>query len=223
MEIKIPKINIKYNRLIDPIFIFYCQNNPELKKRGWNDWLPPTKEKILKRVEGYKKEWGKYEKKILTGIIQVLGLDFKDQIIDVHIVSGNPRQMSNPLIIKSGFSPAEFVNSLTHELIHRLFVINELTKIDGQLDDFIHSISKNESDTTKSHIMVSAVLKYIYLDVLNEPFRLELNLLSSQKHSTDEYLRAWNIVEKLGYQKIISDFRDVLKTAKTALENRDVK
>jgi len=220
MEIKLPKINIKYNRLIDPIFIFYCQNNPALKSRGWNDWIPPPKEKILKRVERYKKEWRKYEKKILTGIIQILGLDFKDQIIDVHVVSGNPRQISNPLIIKSGFSPTEFVDSLTHELIHRLFAINELAKIGGQLDDFIRSISKNESDTTKSHIIVHAVLKYIYLDVLNEPIRLKTSLLAAQNHSTDEYLRAWKIVEKIGYRKIISDFRNALKTA---LENKDVK
>lgn len=66
-----PKIIIKYGKLLDPIFIFYCQNNPDLKARGWNDWVPPAQEDVLKKIEDYKKEWLKYETKILKGICDV--------------------------------------------------------------------------------------------------------------------------------------------------------
>ncbi|MDP3958144.1 MAG: hypothetical protein Q8Q36_01605, partial [bacterium] len=56
---KLPRITIKYSKLLDPIFIFYCKNNQDLKARGWNDWIPPTREEIMKRISGYRQEWRK--------------------------------------------------------------------------------------------------------------------------------------------------------------------
>ena len=203
--INIPEIRIKYNRLIDPIFIFYCQNNPELKKSGWNDWVPPQKEGIDRRVENYKTEWVKYEEKILKGLIEITGLDFKNQIIDVHIVSGNPRQISNPLIIKSGFLPDEFVDVLTHELLHRLLTINKIKK-----EIMVSEKYTEETVATQNHIIVHALLKYIYLDILKDDSRLRKNIEDSKKHSTNEYARAWDIVEKEGYMKLINEFKDKL-------------
>ena len=206
---KTPKIIIKYSQLIDPMFIFYCQNNPELKKRGWNEWVAPPKEEILKRVRNYNKEWSKYEKKILNGMCYILELDFKTNIINVHIVSGNPRSMSHPMIIKSGYPPDEFVDVLTHELIHVLLVLNASDK--GITHYKIKKKHMNESQATRDHIIVHAVLKYIYLDILKQPYRLDRNLLKSKKHSTDDYSRAWAIVEQDGYRQIISDFKSNYK------------
>lgn len=205
MSAQLPEIKIKYNRLIDPIFVFYCQNNPELKKLGWNDWVPPSKEEIIQRVENYKAEWAKYEEKILKGLIKITGLDFKNQIIDVHIVSGNPRQISNPLIVKSGFSPDEFVDVLTHELLHRLFTLNRINK-----EIMISKKYIEETEAVKNHIIVCALLKYVYLDILKDDSRLRKNMENSKKHRTDDYTRAWNIVEKEGYIKLINEFKDKL-------------
>lgn len=207
MEIQLPEIRIKYNRLIDPIFVFYCQNNPELKKLGWNDWVPPPKEEIIQQVKRYKEEWVKYEEKILRGLIQTTGLDFKNQIINVHIVSGNPRQISNPLIIKSGFLPSEFVDVLTHELIHKLFSNNS--------DKFSWSILTEmfpeESRTAKNHIFTHAVLKYIYLDILKDKPRLDKNIIRSNNSTDDGYSKAWKIVEKRGYNELIKELKSKYK------------
>lgn len=198
-----PKIRIKYNRFLDPIFTFYCKNNPELKERGWNDWIPPEKEKVLERVKNYKEEWAKYENVILSRMCEILGLDFKRNIIDVHIVSGNSRQFSNPIIIKSGFSPDEFVDVLTHELIHVLFQDN----IDIFPTKILDEMFLNESKTTKNHIITHAVLKFIYLDILRDFSRLERNILNSKKHSSSDYARAWEIVEEKGYLELIEDLK----------------
>lgn len=203
-NVKIPEIIIKYNRFLDPIFIFYCKNNPELKARGWNDWVPPGKEKVLERVENYKKEWAKYGDKILAEMCNVLGLNFKRNIIDVHIVSGNPRQFSDPLIMKSGFAPNEFVDSFTHELLHVLFQDN----IDIFPVSILESMFPGESTTTKNHCITYAVLKFLYLDILHDNDKLERNIIRSKKHSSSDYTRAWKIVEKNGYQKIIDDFKN---------------
>ncbi len=203
-----PKVNIKYNRFLDPIFIFYCQNSPETKNRGWHEWSPPSKEVLEKRIENYRSEWQKNETKILNAMCKSLGLNFKRNIIDVHIVSGNQRQFSHPLVIKSGFSPSDFVDVLTHELIHILLTDN--TDNIPTLKNLFPTYFA-ESYLTLNHILVQAVLKYIYLDILNEPKKLKANIASSKKHSTPDYSRAWEIVEKEGYLNIIHQFKISLK------------
>lgn len=204
---KSPRIIIKYGKVLDPIFIFYCQNNPDLKARGWNDWVPPTQEEVFKRIENYKKEWSKYETKILKGICAVLNLKFKRNAIDVYIVSGNPRQLSAPIVIKSSFNPDEFVDSLTHELIHTLFGDNGRRVPISIWDEMF----PEETKSVKSHVVVHSVLKYIYLDILKDEKRLERNIESSRKHDTNDYLRAWEIVQKEGYIEIIKKFKNKIR------------
>ena len=200
---KLPRIIIKYSKVLDPIFIFYCQNNPDSKARGWNDWVPPTQEELFKRIENYKKEWSKYETKIVKGIYSVLNLKFKRDTIDVYIVSGNPRQLSSPIVIKSGFNPDEFVDSLTHELIHALFQDNGREIPISIWDEMF----PEETKSVKSHVVLHSVLKYIYLDILKDEKRLERNIENSKKHSTNDYSRAWEIVEERGYHELIAEFK----------------
>lgn len=199
-----PKIIIKYNRLLDPIFVFYSQNAPEWKRLGWDKWVPPDKKELDKRIENYQKAWKLIETKVITALCDVLGLNFRRNIIDVHIVSGNPRQISRPLIIKSGYPIDEFLNILIHELIHVLLSDNE--EILPRPEELFSSFP-DETKLTKNHILVHAMLKYIYLNVLKEPERLNNNIVTSRKHSTSEYYRAWEIVEKEGYLEIIDYFK----------------
>jgi hypothetical protein len=198
--VKIPKIIIEYNRFLDPIFIHYVQSNPE-----WKDCIIPEKEDVLERVENYKNEWIKYEQEILYGLSNITGLKFNRDVIDIYIVSVNPRQFSNPIIIKSGFSPDEFVDTLTHELIHRLLVLNKIKK-DIIIDDKYFT----ESEIVKNHIIVHALLKYIYLDILKDDSRLKKNILRSKNHGTNEYTHAWEIVEQEGYKNLIEEFKNKL-------------
>lgn len=194
----IPKIRIKYNRFLDPIFKAYIKSIPR-----WKDWVEPTEAEVKERVKKYKEEWVKYEHIIIPQICAILNLDFKRNIIDAHIVSGNPRQFSDPIVIKSSFSPDEFVDVLIHELLHVLFQDN----IDIFPVSILEDIFPGESKTTKNHIITYATLKFLYLDVLRDNSRLERNILNSKKHSTSDYIRAWNIVDNKGYMEIITDFK----------------
>ena len=174
-----PKVNIQYGRLIDPVFIFYCQNNPQLKKRGWNDWTPPSKDVLNKRIKAYKEEWAKYD--IIENISKTLNLSFKQNIIDVFIVSGVSRASSHPIIIKSGLKPREFVTTLSHELIHRILTENKIKKV---------LYDKESSDTTNNHVIIYSILKKI-LD--KELWDTEVLLAKS-----DDYKRAIELSEKIG-------------------------
>ena len=206
-KVKLPKITIKYGKLLDPIFVFYCKNKQDLKKQGWNDWVPPAQEKIKQRIYDYRQEWGKSEEKILRGMCNILEMKFKRNIIDVYIVSGSSRQLSDPIVIKSGFKPNEFVDSLTHELIHKLFEDN-IKKFPIMI---LKEMFPNETDTTRNHVITHSVLKYIYLDVLKDKSRLERNLEVSRKHRTNDYARAWEIVEERGYVELIKLLKTKIK------------
>lgn len=194
MNKNIPKIIIKYNRFLDPIFIAYVKSIPK-----WKDWTPPEKEVVLKRIKNYREEWKKYEKEILDGMSDVLKMDFKRNIIDVHIVSGNPRQFSRPIIIKSGLSLDEFVDTLTHELIHVLFQDNN----DIFPVKILSNMFPDESELARNHIITHSVLKHIYINILKDETRLEKNITRSKDHGTNDYSRAWEIVEERGYRELI--------------------
>lgn len=200
---KLPKILINYNRFLDPIFIAFIQSQPQ-----WKDWQPASLEEVQERVVTYNNEWSKYEHKILNALCDITGLNFNRDVIDVYIVSGNPRQFSNPLVIKSGFLPSEFVDVLTHELIHRLFTLSGVSKKVTCSEKYL-----NESDLVKNHILLHALLKYLYLDILNEPERLKNNISRSKAHSTNDYARAWEIVETDGHMNIINESAIKIKTA----------
>ncbi|MEK9182300.1 MAG: hypothetical protein AAB781_01775 [Patescibacteria group bacterium] len=199
-EINLPKIRIKYNRFLDPIFKAYIKSNPK-----WKDWVEPTETEVKERVKKYKEEWTKYEKKILEGICEVLNLNFSQNIIDVHIVSGNDRQFSNPIVIKSGFELDEFIESITHELIHRLFSDNIQNVVAGKI--FLEMFP-NENELIRNHIITHSVLKFIYLDLLKDKEKLEINIEKSSKSSFPEYKRAWEIVEEMGYKELIAEFKN---------------
>lgn len=184
---KLPNIIIQYGRLIDPVFIFYCKNNPELKKRGWNDWTPPSKEELDRRIKAYREEWNKYN--IVEDISKVLNLSFKRDVIDVFIVSGISRASSHPIIIKSGFRPKRFVVTLAHELVHRILTINKIPKV---------IFDEKESDTTNNHVIVYAVLKKILND---EMWNITIKPVS--KYPSEEYVKAREIAEKIGPDKVI--------------------
>lgn len=186
-----PKISIQYNKFLDPIFIGYIQAQPQ-----WKEWIPPSREVVQSNIKAYRKEWEKYGAKVVAAMQEVTGLAFSRTEIDVHIVSGNPRPFSSPLVLKSTYTAIDFVNMLTHELIHCLFRDNEVALKNRHR--FPH-----ENEVVQNHIILHAVLKYIYLDILKEPARLAADI-EFTKNSKLGYDVAWKIVEEGDYREFIS-------------------
>lgn len=195
---KYPKLNIKYSKALDLIVLDYVKNIPKYK-----DWVPPTKEEVLEKVKEFNEVWNKNSNKILKAICKSLNLYFPQNIIDVYIVSGIPRCFSDPIVIKSRFTPEEFIDTLCHELIHKLLGQNKK----NVKKKIVQGFAPEESETTKNHVLIYAVLKHIYLDILKEPSRLDGNIKTSSEHFNDDYTKAWKIVDETGYNKILSEFR----------------
>ncbi len=197
---KNPDIIIRYNRFLDPIFEAYIRSYKE-----WENWDKPSLELVHKNVKMYRKEWQKYGKEALIAMQKVTGLRFKRNHIDIFVVSGNPRSFSSPIVVKSRFSKVDFINVAVHELIHCLYADN-YEKVNGLI-----SVGQENLIVT-DHVVLFAILKYIYLDVFKEPKRLKADIKFC-KNSKFGYDTAWKIVQDGDYRKIISDFRKRLASA----------
>lgn len=197
VSMKLSEVRIWYAWLIDPVYrdVFFA--NPKNRRRRY-----PSAHAIRRRIAAYRRSWKAHESTILAGICHATGVGFEENVIRVHVVGRAPRSVSYPLVTYATNSPSEFVDVLTHELIHH--IITENTK---RVNFFpaVAPLTRGKSMAVKVHVLVHAIHQHIYLDVLKDPSRLRRNLEWSRKDPP--YRAAWAIVEKYGYRLILRRLR----------------
>jgi hypothetical protein len=168
------------------------------------------------RTREYRKAWATYETTILRGMTHVLDLSFYRTVIDVTLAPCF-RGISTPLILNFAADPDRFVDVLTHELLHVLQTDNNKYQALGPHDtiDLLSAWRRLFGDherVTLVHIPLHALHKYLYLDVLKAPERLEreLNVLRSIQ-TAGAYLQAWDYVNERDYRGIVNEIRNLYK------------
>lgn len=201
---KLPEVRIRASFLLNDAVIPLLL--PALKETG--NEIAATNEYINETVERYNRSWARYETEILTAMCEVLDLEFKQNIIDVYVAPfGN--SFSDPMVISTKYKSERFIEVFTHEIAHRLLTDN--VKITSSLDKKILKTWKElfgEEHTwnTLVHIPVHALLEYIFIDVLNEPERLERDIKLCEKYPP--YADAWKYVKSKGYITILKKLRE---------------
>lgn len=193
-----PRIDIRYAWFLDPVYHLAFEARTRDRKGKY-----PAPAQIVKQVERYRRAWKRKEMLLLQAMQKVLHMSFSHNWIDVYII-GRGQSISNPVVISSRREPEEFVDVLTHELIHRLLAENR------EEVDFLRIVNrrfKSESRSTKIHIAVHAVHYFLYLDVLNAPHRLKRDV-EYCKALPHAYSRSWQIVQEAGYKSIIDLLRE---------------
>lgn len=174
----------------------------------WGEGKPlRTDKEYAKIVAGYKDAWQPLEQKILGGMCEILGLTFRQNIIDVYIA---PRfhAFSDPMVIGVTYESDKFVDTLTHELLHRLLTDNTKVPSDTRfLAEWKKLFGKSHTFNTLVHIPVHAIHKAIYLDVLNEPRRLKRDVKFVKDYNDTDYIKAWEYVESNDYKEIIKKLK----------------
>jgi hypothetical protein len=188
-----PKIIFKYSRVYDQNWQIWKKSYPFLLN---DESMHFTIKEYFQKIN---KEWNQYQEKILTEISSCLNLPWKDEKINCYIIRQGIA-FSDPLTIPVKKNVSEFVDILTHELIHCILTQNHQRIV--PTIEFKKKYDK-ESKITQIHIIVHAVLKHIYLHVLGEE-HLKKDI---QRHKKKEYIRAWEIVESEGYETIINNFK----------------
>lgn len=202
-----PEIRIKSSFLLNDRVIPLL--TPELEHAG--RLAEADKDYIGQKVKEYQEGWSSYEQQIIPAICDILGLRFKQNIIDVYVAPFN-NSFSDPMVISTKYSSDRLVDVLTHELIHRLLTDN--TKLPQSTGRKLSShwadlFGNDHSFITLVHIPVHAVLEYIFIDVLNEPERLKRDI--EFRATSDDYSQAWDYVRRHGYQTILEQLNDLYK------------
>jgi hypothetical protein len=166
----------------------------------------PSPKKVLNYLKKVEKLWQKEEKKVLQELSKITQLKWENRTIDCFVV-GRCRPFSYPLTMPFYEKyPDYFVDVLTHELIHNLFIQNE--KRTEKAWRYFGEKYKKESIITKNHIVLHAIHSHIYLKFYNEKrLKRDINLIGF----LPDYKKAWQIVQKEGYKDIIKEFVKRLK------------
>ena len=194
---ELPEIRIQYGWFLDRLF-------KEISEKNKGKY--PGFKNIQNKINSFQKAWRPVEKKVLRGLIKILDLNFRQNTIDVFIV-GKCRSFSNPMVISSHYAKDDFVDVLTHEILHRLLTDNMNDRLN--VSEIWDMMFPGERMTVRNHVLVHAVHKHIYLDILKSPKRLKNDIKTSSKFP--DYKRSWDIVEERGYLVIIADFKSRFK------------
>jgi hypothetical protein len=195
----IPKINFRYSWIYDKNMEHWTAPS-----RIRYHYKYPSEKSVERKIVSYRKAWLPYGTKILSEMSKSYGLKWKEDILDCYVV-GSTIPFSDPLTLPSYFSNERLVDTLTHELIHQIQIQNR---------DKTHPLFKwldkryaKESQNARIHIPVHAVHAQICLDLFDET-RLRRIIKSVQK---SDYIRAWEIVQNEGHEKLIEEFRKRIK------------
>jgi len=144
-------------------------------------------------------------KSILKEMSKITGLKWKEKKIICYVV-GIGRSYSDPLTVRLYRNKSDFVDILTHELIHQIQMQNS-SKTKNWFK-YINKKYKTETSLTRKHILIHAV----HWKILEKMFgkgRLKKNIKSLPK--LKDYKRAWKIVEKDGADEIIKKFKKIIQ------------
>lgn len=160
--------------------------------------------------------WGVHRDVILPAMLNLYGLEFNRNIIDVYVSPWN-MSISDPLILNPNRPPEVQVDTLMHELLHVLFTDNTSYCLyephDKQLLDRWRDMFGSDLEfKTLVHIPVHAGLKALFLDTLGEPERLDRDILRMQKNPA--YKAAWDYVENQDYKQINAELKELYRSLK---------
>ncbi|MEI8188081.1 MAG: hypothetical protein WCG30_04025 [Candidatus Saccharibacteria bacterium] len=211
-----PEIRINYAYLLTGV--------SEILDRHYN----PGKSKLAsfeqceEWTEDYRKEWEKYQSKILSALHDILGLKFYRDVIDVSLAQYFIPQ-SEPLIIHFRNEPDLFVDVLSHELIHILLTDNDVFQLNNHdrrvdlIKIWKEMFGNNFDFGTLVHIPVHAVLKSLYIDYLHDESRYLRDIEKAKElKNTKNYADAWEYVEKNDYKQIIEELKTSYSHLKTS-------
>ena len=197
----IPKIEFRYSYVYDKIYRDSCNVKDFLIKSGKRY---PSEKEIKEFVIKIRNVWGGEGNEILNKISNLFGLKWKNEDIVCYVV-GVCRPMSDPLTIKFCRDVNHSIDILTHELIHQMQSRVEDKKWKKWLS-YLDSKYPKESTISKDHVLLNAVHKKIYFELLDNK-RFERDVENSR--ASNSYKRSWEIVEDLGHEEIIKKFREI--------------
>lgn len=187
---QIPKVIFRYSWIYD-------QHFKDIYKKNY-----PSFSKVTNYIKPISYMWSKNEKNILTELSKITKLNWHEKEILCYVV-GRAIPFSDPLTVPIYNNKEEFIDTLTHELIHKIFSQGNNLKLSESAWAYINRKYKSETSNTRIHIPLQAIHNHLILKFFSGK---RLNREISTVQHLLEYRKAWNIVKKEGYDSIIKEF-----------------
>lgn len=159
--------------------------------------------------------WDVYGDLLLKSMSSIYGIEFKKNIIDVYVNPWN-KSISNPLILNPSRPPEVQIDTIMHELLHVLFTDNTSFSMHNKnqnitlIEKWRALFGEDLEWKTIVHIPVHAGLKALFLDVINQPDRLERDI---RRHDNNPaYKKAWEYVEENDYKVINNKLKELYES-----------
>lgn len=206
---------LKQNFNTTPKFIFMLPKtqfhySPIYQKRliKVKNFRAPKDEVFFKNTRKLELKWRKIEKKILKELEFVTGLKWQESHIYIYITRGVVC-FSSPLTMTILDDIDFMLDTLIHELIHRIISENENWPIIEKRWNKLISKYKKENLNTRIHVPIHAIHKHIFLKFFNQK-RLEIEI--ERVKDDKDYAQAWKIVQSGDYKEIIRALNPKFRT-----------
>jgi hypothetical protein len=196
----IPEVRIMYSEFLDTRIqqLFNGQQKAGLIPL---EKVYPAPELILEKAKAYQAAW-EPRKLVLAYTQEILSLHFYANVIDAYAVGFMKGPFSLPIVIDSNPPPDVYIDILTHEIVHRL-ISDNTQKVRGE--KIARAMFPEETVMCAIHVVIHAMLKKVYVEFLGDSQRLAADKQRVKKGP--DYTRAWELVESLGENKIIEQFK----------------
>jgi len=162
-------------------------------------FVMPTEAVFKRKIRALESRWSKWGALITAELNKVAGLTWPEQDIRCYITAGTRMSFSHPLTLKLHSSMDDTFDTFTHELIHRLLNNPYHPKRFKKARADLMEEYKNESLTTRHHILLHAIHSHILMKF----FGLKRLQRATAFVKNPDYIRSWEIVNGLGYQNIL--------------------
>lgn len=201
-----PSVTFRYSRIFDSRW----RSLPKLRvvTDGRSPGGYPTAEAVQTFIGRVTPLWKAEERLIFREISAATGLRWPTGEIACYVV-GRVKAFSDPLTVPVRRDPMTFVDTLTHELIHRLFMSVANQQHLGQAWKYMGRRYPSETSLTRRHILLYAVHNHVFISLYGKQ-RLSREIRQVQQEGALEYIRAWEVVRDDGYLAILDALRSTI-------------
>ncbi len=193
------QIIIRYNKILDEITKAHALTLPKHAERASQE---TDMNEVSKKIGQYIEAGTPIKEKVVEAIEKMAKRPFPYSVVNVNMVWIVHRTEAQAMIFPVSLSVDEFIILLTRELMHLSWPLYTAE---------FEEKYKNETPIVRDHIIIHAMLQHLWCDVLKRPDYLEMSKARSDRHSTDDYTKAWEIVEKEGYMNVLNYIREPIK------------
>lgn len=203
--LNIPQLYFEYGSMYDKAI---CAN------RDTKPITQPMIQDLKAHLPEITQQWNKDGAPLLAQTVALMNVPFTRHEVTVNVLLCDipPSGMSYPLIVKlRHFLPASTDNVLPgfylngivhHELLHRYLSEYFNTQIEHSQ---LLIKYQGESELLRNHLHLLALQQYTYITLNREAEFNEMMKIQAQRPNTEEYVKAYQIVTREGYQTFVNE------------------